>query len=61
MYLVQTFKIVWLGVVIELISSNCNPTATCAGQFMSRACQLITHLQLFTREDTVTKEMLVID
>ena len=27
MYLVQTFEI---GVVIELISSNCNPTATCA-------------------------------
>ena len=24
MYLVQTFEIVWLGVVIELISSNCN-------------------------------------
>ena len=31
MYLVQTFKIVWLNIVIELISSNCNPTATCAG------------------------------
>ena len=24
MYLVQTFEIVWLVVVIELISSNCN-------------------------------------
>ena len=28
---------------------------------MSRACQLITHLQLFTRVDTITKEMLLID
>ena len=31
MYLVQTLKIVWLSVVIELISSNLHPTATCAG------------------------------
>ena len=28
---------------------------------MSRACQLISHLQLFIREDTVTKEMSVIN
>ena len=28
---------------------------------MSHAGQLITHLQLFTRKDTVTKEMTVID
>ena len=28
---------------------------------MSRSCQLITHLQLFTREDSVTKEMSVTD
>ena len=27
---------------------------------MSHECHLITHLQLFTREDTVTKEILVI-
>ena len=25
------FEIVWLGVVIELISSNCNLTTTCEG------------------------------
>ena len=30
MYLVQTFKIVWLDAVIELISSDCNSIATCA-------------------------------
>ena len=28
---------------------------------MSHSCQLITHLQLFTRQDTVTKEMMVIE
>ena len=28
---------------------------------MSRACQLISHLQLFIREDTVTREMWVIN
>ena len=28
---------------------------------MSRLCQLITHLQLFTKKDTVTKEMSVTD
>ena len=27
---------------------------------MSHVCQLITHLQLFTRKDTVSEEMLVI-
>ena len=28
---------------------------------MSHPCQLITHLQLFTRKDTVTKEISVIN
>ena len=28
---------------------------------LSRACQIITHLQLFLREDTFTKEISVID
>ena len=28
---------------------------------LSCVCQLITQLQLFTKKDTVTKEMLVID
>ena len=29
------FEIVWLVVVIELISSNCNPTTTCEGSKIS--------------------------
>ena len=35
MYLVQIFKIIWLGVVIELISSKCKVIASCADSFIT--------------------------
>ena len=31
----QTFEIVWLGVVIEIISSNCKVIATCADSYIT--------------------------
>ena len=43
MYLVQTFKIVWLGIVIELIFTNCKAIATYADLYITH---IYTGLQL---------------
>ena len=46
MYLVQTFKIVWLSAIIERISSNCNLTSTCAGSSITNSVFPCKHLQM---------------